>query len=53
MEDDINQIHTERGILSICGIHPQNYPLDALMETRDFGQVAQTLAEKGRLFVIL
>ena len=53
MEDDINQIHTETGILSICGIRPQNYPPpDALMETRDSSQVEQPLAEKGGLFVI-
>ena len=53
MEDDINQIHTETGILSICGIRPRSYPpLDALMETWDFSQVAQPLAEKGRLLVV-
>ena len=53
VEDDINQILTEKGILSICGIRPRSYPpLDALMEIRDSGQVAQPLAEKGRLYVI-
>ena len=53
MEHDINQIHTEKGILSVCGIRPRSYPPpDALMETQDSSQVAQPLAEKGRLFVI-
>ena len=53
MEDEINQNLTERGILSICGSRPQSYPPpDALMETQDSSQVAQPLAEKGRLFVI-
>ena len=54
MEDDINQIHTKTGILSICGICPWNYPPpDALMETQDSSQVVQPLAEKGGLCVIL
>ena len=35
VEDDINQILTERRILFICGICPQSYPPpDTLMETR-------------------
>ena len=53
MEDDINQIHTEKGILSICDIRPRSYPPpDVLMEIRDSSQVAQPLAEKGGLIVI-